>query len=154
MTLKTKITLGFAAELLLGGGGRRLYAVRCLGQAAASVPPDNFSSGQLGQLAPAQQQLYLAGAAPASYEATVQRSLRQFRRSLAREAGNIAPELPEKIVQRFTQLPSQGGSGLGLSIAREFMASQGGQLGVESELGKGSTFLVTLPVRLAAPAKT
>lgn len=65
----------------------------------------------------------------------------------------IAPELQEKIFQRFTQLSGQGGSGLGLSIAREFMASQGGQLGVESELGHGSTFVLTLPVSRSEPAK-
>jgi len=58
----------------------------------------------------------------------------------------IAPERQELIFQRFTQVPSQGGSGLGLSIAREFMTSQGGQLGVESAPGQGSTFVLTLPV--------
>ena len=58
----------------------------------------------------------------------------------------IAPDRQELIFQRFTQVPSQGGSGLGLSIAREFMTSQGGQLGVVSELGQGSTFVLTLPV--------
>jgi NtrC-family two-component system sensor histidine kinase KinB len=58
----------------------------------------------------------------------------------------IAPDMQERIFQRFTQVPSQGGSGLGLSIAREFMASQGGQLWVESELGHGSTFVFTLPL--------
>lgn len=54
--------------------------------------------------------------------------------------------MQEKIFQRFAQLPTQGGSGLGLSIAREFMSSQGGKLWVESAPGAGSTFLLTLPV--------
>ena len=58
----------------------------------------------------------------------------------------IAPDRQTQIFQRFTQLPGQGGSGLGLSIAREFMTSQGGQLGVMSELGHGSTFVLTLPL--------
>ena len=58
----------------------------------------------------------------------------------------IAPDRQAQIFQRFTQLPGQGGSGLGLSIAREFMTSQGGQLGVTSELGHGSTFVLTLPL--------
>ncbi|UOG76373.1 ATP-binding protein [Hymenobacter tibetensis] len=62
----------------------------------------------------------------------------------------IAPQYQEKIFQRFVQIPDKngykGGSGLGLSIAREFIASQGGQLWVSSELGAGSTFLFTLPV--------
>ncbi|MBD2715576.1 HAMP domain-containing protein [Microvirga sp. STR05] len=62
----------------------------------------------------------------------------------------IAPEHHEKIFQRFAQLPDKagyrGGSGLGLSIAREFITTQGGRLWVESELGSGSTFYFTLPL--------
>ena len=62
----------------------------------------------------------------------------------------IAAEHHEKIFQRFAQLPDKagyrGGSGLGLSIAREFITTQGGRLWVESELGSGSTFYFTLPV--------
>lgn len=63
----------------------------------------------------------------------------------------IAPEDQERIFHRFTQLASEGGeprtgSGLGLSIGREFIASQGGQLGVESTPGAGSTFFFILPI--------
>jgi signal transduction histidine kinase len=62
----------------------------------------------------------------------------------------IAPENHERIFQRFAQIPDKagykGGSGLGLSIAREFITTQGGRLWVESELGAGSTFYFTLPV--------
>ncbi|WP_133272576.1 HAMP domain-containing sensor histidine kinase [Hymenobacter radiodurans] len=61
----------------------------------------------------------------------------------------IAAEHHERIFQRFAQLPDKagyrGGSGLGLSIAREFITTQGGRLWVESELGSGSTFRFTLP---------
>ncbi|MVN78130.1 HAMP domain-containing protein [Hymenobacter sp. HMF4947] len=63
----------------------------------------------------------------------------------------IAPEHQEHIFQRFTQLTQAAdaprtGSGLGLSIGREFITSQGGQLGVESTPGAGSTFFFTLPI--------
>jgi NtrC-family two-component system sensor histidine kinase KinB len=62
----------------------------------------------------------------------------------------IAAEHHERIFQRFAQLPDKsgyrGGSGLGLSIAREFISTQGGRLWVESELGSGSTFSFTLPL--------
>ena len=66
----------------------------------------------------------------------------------------IAPENHNRIFQRFAQIPDgvlalggyKSGSGLGLSIAREFITAQGGQLWVESELGAGSTFHFTLPV--------
>ena len=68
----------------------------------------------------------------------------------------IAPEHQEHIFQRFVQLPdadgeaTRGGSGLGLSISREFIASQGGQLGVHSTPGAGSTFFFTLPIATGA----
>ena len=39
-----------------------------------------------------------------------------------------------------------GGSGLGLAIARRLIEAQGGQIGAESELGKGSRFWLRLPV--------
>ena len=62
----------------------------------------------------------------------------------------IAAEHHERIFQRFAQIPDKagyaGGSGLGLSIAREFISTQGGRLWVESELGSGSRFCFTLPV--------
>jgi len=62
----------------------------------------------------------------------------------------IAAEHHDRIFQRFAQLPDKagytGGSGLGLSIAREFITTQGGRLWVESELGSGSAFHFTLPV--------
>jgi len=46
------------------------------------------------------------------------------------------------------------GSGLGLSLSRKFAELLGGKVGVESELGKGSRFTVTLPMRLPGVAET
>jgi len=40
-----------------------------------------------------------------------------------------------------------GGTGLGLSIVKEIVDSHGGSINVETELGKGSTFIVRLPSR-------
>ncbi len=61
----------------------------------------------------------------------------------------IAPEFHKRIFQRFAGVPGQvgtgGSSGLGLSIAREFIDAQGGQLWVESRPECGSCFLFTLP---------
>jgi len=42
------------------------------------------------------------------------------------------------------------GMGLGLPITRRFVEAHGGSISVESKLGKGSTFTVTLPIKLGA----
>lgn len=47
---------------------------------------------------------------------------------------------------------SQPGSGLGLSLARAIARAHGGDITVESELGKGSTFIVTISLDASRPA--
>lgn len=70
--------------------------------------------------------------------------------SVQDDGPGIAPEHHARIFQRFNSILGKatyaGGSGLGLSIAREFIEAQGGRLWVESEPGAGSTFCFTLPV--------
>ena len=62
----------------------------------------------------------------------------------------IAAEALEDIFEEFKQLPqdAQGrqGTGLGLPIAKRWAELLGGSIAVESDLGKGSTFTVTVPV--------
>ena len=45
-----------------------------------------------------------------------------------------------------TRSRSEGGSGLGLSIAEKIAEVHGGKIEVESQVGKGSTFRVSLPL--------
>ena len=66
----------------------------------------------------------------------------------------IRPEDRDRIFAAFTQLPNQNpgagrGSGLGLTICKELLDLMGGEIGVISELGRGSTFYFSLPLQTA-----
>ncbi len=72
------------------------------------------------------------------------------------EVEDTGPGIPaeehERIFVEFQQAPVAHpagrleGAGLGLTLARRFVEMHGGRLWVESEVGRGSTFIVTLPV--------
>jgi PAS domain S-box-containing protein len=64
----------------------------------------------------------------------------------------IAPEHHARIFDAFTQVDMSntrrsGGAGLGLAIAKSLIEAHQGQIGVESEEGRGSTFWFTVPRR-------
>jgi len=66
------------------------------------------------------------------------------------------PEIKETIFERFRQANDEinkkyGGTGLGLAISKAFVELLGGQIGVESQSGKGSTFHFSLPYKAASP---
>ncbi len=63
----------------------------------------------------------------------------------------IPPELHERIFEKFFRVDNSdrrmtGGTGLGLALVKEIVALHGGTVGVESVVGRGSTFFVTLPL--------
>jgi len=75
----------------------------------------------------------------------------QARIAIADTGPGIAPEHLPHLFDRFYRTDEarsrdRGGMGLGLAIAKEFVLAHGGTIDVESRPGKGTTFIVTLPV--------
>jgi signal transduction histidine kinase len=63
----------------------------------------------------------------------------------------IAPEDQEAVFEEFRQVGTADkkieGTGLGLALSRKFIELHGGRIWVQSQVGHGSTFTFTLPMR-------
>jgi two-component system sensor histidine kinase ResE len=64
----------------------------------------------------------------------------------------IPPENVPFIFEKFFQADNQAsasvkGTGLGLAIAKSIVNAHGGSIGVESAIGSGTTFTISLPIR-------
>ena len=75
--------------------------------------------------------------------------------NIADQGPGIPPDSIDKLFNKFSQLEpslsrSQEGTGLGLYICKLIVEKLGGRIGVDSEVGKGSTFHFTLPTVNAA----
>jgi signal transduction histidine kinase len=68
--------------------------------------------------------------------------------SVSDTGAGIPPESLERIFRPF-YTTKRGGTGLGLSLCRRIIRQHGGTLTVESKPGKGSRFIIRLPLREA-----
>jgi len=71
--------------------------------------------------------------------------------SVSDNGGGIPPEQKERLFKKFSRSSKSTserikGTGLGLYLAKYFIELHGGEISVESELGKGTTFRFTLPI--------
>jgi signal transduction histidine kinase len=69
--------------------------------------------------------------------------------SVSDNGPGIPPEYHQRIFEKFGQVKgerSRGGTGLGLTFCRLAVEAHGGAIGVDSEVGQGSTFWFLLPV--------
>ncbi len=77
----------------------------------------------------------------------------RLRFSISDTGPGIAADELASLFEAFTQTQvgraSQKGTGLGLAISQQFVQLMGGELSVESEVGKGSTFSFSIPIRIA-----
>ena len=81
----------------------------------------------------------------------------RFKISVIDTGPGIAKADQAKIFEEFQQVDNtstrkKGGTGLGLSISRKIVELHGGYITVESDLGRGSNFKITIPIN-AAPIK-
>jgi signal transduction histidine kinase len=70
----------------------------------------------------------------------------------------IAAENIDAVFAEFRQVDATTtsefvGTGLGLSITKKFVELHGGEIWVESELGRGSTFYFTIPLRVESETR-
>ncbi len=100
----------------------------------------------------------VANALKFTTEGTITLGAKRQGRNVVFWVGDTGPGISENdqqhIFDRFWQVTSKrrGGAGLGLAIAKGIVEAHGGQIWVESQPGKGSTFLFTLPVAEAQVA--
>ncbi len=83
------------------------------------------------------------------------RTYRTLRVAVRDTGPGIAPESAATLFQPFSQADAStarahGGTGLGLAICRRIIDAMGGRIGVDSALGRGSTFWFTVPLLRAA----
>ena len=123
------------------------------------LPPLNTDEGKIAQVL----RNFISNALKYTEQGEVRVSVRtlpddRIEFAVADTGIGIAPEDQERIFEEFTQIDSGlqrkvKGTGLGLPLSRKLAQLLGGGVRVESRLGAGSTFYVTLPMRYQGPVE-
>jgi signal transduction histidine kinase len=151
---KARITLQMPADLWVLADGDRLTTVftNLLGNAIKYSPKD--APVQLSARAETRNALAAQGRA----HALADRATEQWIVVGVRDLGTgISPDDQPRLFHKFVRLSrslttSVRGTGLGLWICRQYVEAMGGDIWVDSEFGKGSTFQFSLPTALVASA--
>ena len=69
----------------------------------------------------------------------------RVRISISDTGSGMPADVREKVFEPFFSTKSEGGTGVGLSVSYKIVKSHGGDIEVESQVGKGTTFTITLP---------
>ncbi len=127
--------------------------ITLVADASSEAPPVAIDARRIGQVLQNLLNNALAHTSPGGRIAVGARRLdeRFVEIAVADSGAGIAPADLPHVFDRFYRADSSraratGGSGLGLTIARQFVEAHGGTIGVTSEPGRGSRFAFTLPI--------
>ncbi|MEO7048430.1 MAG: ATP-binding protein, partial [Ferruginibacter sp.] len=86
----------------------------------------------------------------ANYQPTVSVTTKKFENNIIITVSDNGNGVPQNIVDKifqpfFTTKPTGQGTGLGLSLSYDIVKAHGGEIKVETEMKKGSTFIIQLP---------
>ena len=90
---------------------------------------------------------------PNGFEPTVSISTKKINDKVEIKVADNGNGIPQKVLDKifqpfFTTKPTGQGTGLGLSLAYDIVKAHGGELKVETKEGKGSEFIIILPVNI------
>lgn len=123
--------------------------VAALGEAPIPILGDPAQLGQLAHNIVSNAMKYGQPGTPVTVDLRIEG--RRARLSVTDEGDGIAPDHIPRLTERFYRVDearsrSVGGTGLGLAIVKHISERHQGQLGIESEIGKGTTVAVTFPL--------